>query len=224
MRLGAPELQSAILADGSYRSPIDIIASLRSRYPNPTNAQALAALEMFGDRTVEEVRGALPGDSLTSAATIEYLDAVGRFLLPDGVLPRMRLLAWGWTQPGDKFKSPADGGWWKRIYDYPLWNVIDTYILYQQGDLYFDHELAAGDQGELSRSLAAVVQYDLPPVQEAPCPRYLIPPGKRQLPIPNPACVKLPGRIPPTVPTPPAAAAATGWGWLLVLLLLLDEE
>lgn len=229
LRLGAPSLLRDFLP-GSGTSPADLLASLSSRYPNPTNAVALAALDMFIDTDIAAV------ERQAESSGVSPPDELRRFLLPDGVFPRMRLLAWGWEKPGDRFRSPTDGAWWKARYQYPLWSVLDTYLLFAPpwllspenagGELAWDAELAAGDAGELSRNLAAVVERDLPPVTEAPCPRYLIPPGRRQLPIPNPACVKPPG-MPPTVPSPsPSPRSPSGIDslWWVILLLLLAED
>ena len=59
-------------------------------------------------------------------------DVAESFAPPDGVFPRMRLLAWGWEKPGDKFKSPSDAAWWKKRYQFPLWNPIETYLVQMQ--------------------------------------------------------------------------------------------
>lgn len=123
-------------------------------------------------------------------------DVAASFLLPDGIFPRMRLLAWGWTKKGDRFKSPSDATWWKARYQFPLWAPLETYMQLASASgneppgVLWDDELAAGDQAELSRALPAVVQQDLPPVNEAPCPRWLIPPGRGMMPIANPDCIK----------------------------------
>ena len=159
-------------------------------------------------------------------------DVARSFLLPEGIFPRMRLLAWGWTKKGDKFKSPGDVAWWKARYQFPLWNPIETYI--QQATLsgneppaiQWDEELAAGDQAELSRSLPAVVEDDLPPVNEAPCPKWLIPPGRGQTPIANPACIdKKPIRDEIDKVHRPPPSSDNGWMlWLLLGLVVLADE
>lgn len=189
------------------------IRSWSSRYPNPTNAQALSALESFAwVGATDALRSGVPEDVARG------------FYPPDGVLPRMRLLAWGWQQMGDHFRSPQDRQWWSATYQYPLWAPLETLMgqLARAGAappaLMFDEQLAAGDPSELGRSYPAVVQSDLPPVTAAPCPRYLIPPARGQLPILNPSCLVQPVRdvIGPATET-------SWWPWLLLALFVLDE-
>ncbi len=158
-------------------------------------------------------------------------DVAESFLLPDGVLPRMRLLAWGWTKKGDKFKSPSDTAWWKARYQFPLWAPLETYLdqATRSGNeppaVVWDDDLASGDAAELSRSLPQVVQGDLPPVFEAPCPKWLIPPARGMLPIPNPACI-------PTGPIKDAIdkvhrRGGTDYSWVLWLVIawmVIDER
>jgi len=174
----------ASLTDQTDAPPLEALLSLASRFPSPTNAQAVAALDSFSQSDA---------DSMIRVGLRE--DVARSFLLPDGVLPRMRLLAWGWTKKGDKFKSPSDAAWWRSRYQFPLWAPLETYLQQASASgneppaVVWDDDLAAGDQAELSRSLPQVVQGDLPPVFEAPCPKWLIPPGRGMLPIINPACV-----------------------------------
>jgi hypothetical protein len=153
-------------------------------------------------------------------------DFARSFLPPDGILPRMRLLAWGWTKQGDRFKSPSDAAWWKSTYQYPLWNPLETYVdqLERAGAspiVHWDDDLAAGNATLLSYSLPAVVQDDLPPVNEAPCPKWLIPPGKGMLPIPNPACLAKPVRD--IVDKLRPQKSSFPW-WILGLFVVLSER
>lgn len=158
-------------------------------------------------------------------------DVARSFLLPDGVLPRMRLLAWGWTKPGDRFRSPSDASWWKARYQYPLWAPLETYLdqATRSGNeppaVVWDDDLAAGDQAELSRSLPQVVGQDLPPVNEAPCPKWLVPPGRGMLPVANPAC--LPGDKIRDEIDKVHGRGGTDYSWLLwvvIGIMLLDER
>lgn len=194
----------------STTTPLETVRSLRSAFPNPTNAQAFAALEAF-----------VRWDARSLMANGVREDVAQSFALPDGVFPRMRLLAWGWTKQGDRFKSPSDTAWWKKTYQFPLWNPLETYIDQlsrsdvDMGPYVWNDDLASGDPAELSMSLPAVVQEDLPPVNEAPCPKWLIPPSRGQLPIPNPACLKKPLRDVIDRVTPQKGTAL--WPWLLLL-------
>lgn len=188
---------------------------MASRYPNPTNAIAVAALDAFSQPDAE---------SLISSGVPETVARA--FLLPDGVFPRMRLLAWGWTKQGDRFKSPSDAAWWKRRYQYPLWAPIETYVdqVTRAGNeppaVAWDDDLARGDPVELSRSLPAVVQQDLPPVNQAPCPKWIIPPGRGMLPIANPECLKKDlDKLKEQIPKIPGFRPARDWTWLLWLAI-----
>jgi hypothetical protein len=150
--------------------------NLSSRFPRPTNAQAVAALDLM----VDESAPAGLADNIARA-----------YYPPDGILPRMRMLAWGWTKPGDKFKSPNDAAWWAATYQFPLWNPLTTLV--QQLDIAgiapamaLDEDLAKGDPAELSRSFPIVVA-ESGAVEADPSPKFLIPPGAGQLPIANPA-------------------------------------
>jgi hypothetical protein len=168
--------------------------------------------------------------TLDAAAAIDAgwrEDMAQGFLPPDGILPRMRLLAWGWTKPGDKFKSPSDRAWWRQRYQYPLWNPLETYVqqLERTGvaplsTFTIDEDLAAGNAALLSYALPAVVQGDLPPVNEAPCPKWLIPPGRGMMPIANPECAvkKLVDKFKnvPLVPTLPRLTPPSVPWWLIV--------
>lgn len=189
------------------------LRELSSRFPNPTNAQAIAALDGLSQSV----------DADTAIASGMREDVARAFLHPDGIFPRMRLLAWGWEKPGDKLQGSGNAEWWRKRYQYPLWNPIETYIYAVESgggfaDITWDDDLARGSSALLSYALPNVVQYDLPPVMEAPCPRWLIPPGKRQLPVPNPECARrdVVDRVSPVVdklrPQP------TSFPWWLVLV------
>lgn len=191
-------------------TPLEMVRSLRLRFPNPTNAQAVAALDSF-----------VHFDARTLMNNGARRDVAESFGPPDGVFPRMRLLAWGWQKPGDRFKSPADSSWWKKRYQYPLWNPIETYLDQLQrgeidaGGVMWDDDIANGDPAALSMSLPLVVQEDLPPVNEAPCPKWLIPPSRGMLPIPNPACLKKP--LEDVVDRLRPKEGTNLWPWLLLL-------
>ena len=195
------------------QTPLEMVRNLRSRFPNPTNAQAAAALDSFSQYTAAQ----LIGQGVRS-------DVAESFAPPDGVLPRMRLLAWGWQKPGDKFKSPQDGSWWAKRYQFPLWAPLETYMdmLQRAGTsppaFLWNDDMARGDPAELSMMMPSLVQDDLPPVNEAPCPKWLIPPTRGMLPIPNPACLKKP--IKDVVERLRPKESTNLWPWLLLLGLI----
>lgn len=209
--LGAPGLQPP-----EGLTPLELVRWFSSRFPRPSNAQALAALDAF---------------AWDQASTSGMGPAGEAWWPPDGVLPRMRLLAWGWRRKGDRFKSPSDASWWKSIYDYPLWNPLETLAdqAERAGDplpaFVWSDELAAGDVAELSRSLPQVVGEDLPPVNEAPCPRWLIPPGRGQSPVPNPSCASK-GRdeLEKVIPKLPVTQSYDWLLWLGLIYLALEDQ
>lgn len=193
---------------------------MRSRFPNPTNAQAVAALDALVPQS----------DAPAAIARGWNVDVASSWLLPDGILPRMRLLAWGWTKPGDRFKSPSDRAWWGKRYQYPLWNPIETYVDQAErqdgtdssGFVGWDDDLAAGDEAELSRSMPAVVHDDLPAAMAKPCPEWLIPPGRGMAPIPNPSCLKGPIRDigKKIIPILAPGISVPWWAWGIAILLI----
>lgn len=165
------------------RSTMTTVDSLASRWPRPTNAQALAVLD-----------GLAPQWSAASSAIAAGVPStVETFLAPAGILPRMRLLACGWTKPGDTLRRPQDSAWWGAPYAFPLWNPLRTYASLVGSvagvEMRPDDDLASGDIAALSQSIVLLVD-DAAPVFEAPCPKWLIPPGRGQLPIPNPECLE----------------------------------
>jgi len=213
-------LGEATSSTGSM-SGLEDLRRLASRYPNPTNAQAVAALDAIWQADTAE--------SAIAAGWRE--DVASAFLPPDGIFPRMRLLAWGWTKPGDKFKSPSDAKWWRSRYQYPLWNPIETWLdqALRGGHVdsfVWEDDLAAGDPAELSRSLPAVVRDDLPPVSEAPCPKWLIPPGRGMMPIANPECLRKPAKdiIDKLRPQPTSPPGGLPWLWLLAFMALVTAS
>lgn len=212
LRLGAPT------PDVNGMPALAAVRTLSSTYKSPTNAQAIAALDSFAAVTADQ------------AISDGVPEAVARaFYAPDGILPRMRMLAWGWTKDGDRFKSPSDAAWWKKVYQYPLWAPLETLMdqLQRAGvspPIVWSAGEAAGDAGELAHSYASLLAEDAPPVFEAPCPRYLIPPGRGQMPIANPECLRKPARdvvdkIPMPGQRPPSDSSAI-WLWVLLGLVV----
>lgn len=210
-------------------TPIDLqtlsssqgVARLASLWPNANNAQALAVLEAV-TQWVDASAAAAAGLPSTFAES---------FLAPDGILPRMRLLACGWTKPGDSFRRPDDASWWRQPYKFPLWAPLATYAdaLDKTGDhaVNIDADVASGDIAALSQSLTQTVD-DLKPVLEAPCPKWTIPPGRGQMPVPNPECIrkeldknkdKIRKEL-DKVPRPSPSTGSSGIGMLVLLIAI----
>lgn len=188
------------------------MVSLRGRFPRPTNALALAALE--GVPQWQDASLAISGGMDALAAS--------QYMAPDGILPRMRLIACGWLKPGDSFRRPEDGAWWQSPYRYALWPQLATYatLVDRTGAHSFtwDDQVAAGDSGAISQSLQLTVA-ELKDVLEAPCPRWIIPPSGG-LPVANPECArkdkdKLRDEIDKVHPAP---SSSNSLWWVLLLV------
>jgi hypothetical protein len=154
---------------------------MASKWPSPTNAQALAALTAFTE----------PVDVDAAIATGERSDVALAYYTPTGILPRMRLLAAGFVKKGDKYKLPSDETWWKRKYAYPLWPVLRAWLKVARhpsgGATHLDESLAAGDRASLSQQLVAI-DSDLQALSDSGLlggkPPYLIP-STETMPITN---------------------------------------
>ncbi len=99
----------------------------------------------------------------------------------------MRLLACGWTKPGDTFAKP-EAPWWKQTYRYPVWSVLRTWVSKTSPPVaVVNDKLASGDAGELSQEMLAVAA-DLAAIRAAgldESPPYLIPTAPGALPSYN---------------------------------------
>jgi hypothetical protein len=202
-------------------TPIDLsgmtvtqaLAKLRGAFPRATNALALAALE------------GVPQWSTAAAGVAAGLttNVAESYLAPDGVLPRMRLIACGWLKAGDSFRHPEDAAWWKQSYRYDLWPQLESYAAAVDNtashEMTWDADVAAGDVGAISQAMSLTVE-ELKDVFEAPCPKWLVPPG-RGMPTPNPECIrreaeKNKDKIP--LPPVPQRGSSSGSGWLLLVI------
>lgn len=124
--------------------------------------------------------------------------AAVRFCLPLGVLARLRLVACGWKNPGDKFKLATDAAWWKRPHDLPntFWPTLGTWVdLCEAGNVggnwAFNQAIADGDPTALSSELAGA-EDDLRAIELAKADVCLpfLPANKRGvLPSGNTACL-----------------------------------
>jgi hypothetical protein len=142
------------------------------------------------------------------------------YLMTLGVLPRMRLLACGWTNPGDRFRSPMDAAWWSAPYGRPLWEPLLTYAraadaVTNVGPLQWDATLALGDAGALSHALSRVAS-ELEVIHAAGhdvCAPFLIPTLEGVLPQPGASCLTRLGVTPvakqQTASTPTATDVTT---------------
>lgn len=177
----------AILGWTVGETPSEQFSSLSKRYPRPSNAQALAVLDAvfeFVDADSGE-RAGLP----TPVARA--------FLHPLGIIPRMRLLACGWTKPGDKFRKASDRAWWTKRYQHPLWEPLGTWIDslahsdVGQRAMVFEEAIANAEPAALSRELATAVE-DLRIIRAANadiCAPFLIPRRRGVMPEANIVCI-----------------------------------
>jgi hypothetical protein len=167
--------------------PLTLINAASRAFPNATNAQALAACETL-----------MEWDSADSGAKAGIpADAAQAFLMPDGILPRMRFLACGWVNPGDRFKSPTDSGWWGKAYGRPLWEPLRTYAKLLksaragQDTFRWNDKLSEGDAAELSQSMLAASSelVAITNMGHDVCAPFLIPRVDDVMPQPNAPCL-----------------------------------
>lgn len=198
-----------------------MLRSLRSRWPTPTNAQALSILEALHQfDSFDEAVGAGWGTE----------PLVRAYFNPTGILPRMRLIAAGVANRGDKFKTPGDP-WWSKPYRYAgsiFYNVLLKYATLWDDNaapgIVVDEELASGDPGSISASLNRVIEVDYPAFRDSPCePPYIIPVVPNTFPLANPACatrdtIKKP--IDVVVDTRDKLTAIPWWVWVGAIYLL----
>jgi hypothetical protein len=164
----------------------EAIAVLAKSFPRPTNAMALAALHSAWEATSADTG---------TAAGIPASIALGWFM-PDGILPRMRLVACGWRNPGDNFRAPTDEVWWRTPFALPLWVPLATYArtverLAHQTAWLFDDDMSKGDSDALSPALRATAAdlRDIERVFSDKCLPYSVPRAPGVQPIPNAPCI-----------------------------------
>jgi hypothetical protein len=167
---------------------VESFNALSKKHPSPTNAVALAAL------------GAVWEANDAAAAITAGLpeNVANAYMKPLGVLARLRLIACGWENPGDKFKNADDTSWWQRPYKMPkvMWGTLGTYvdILAKSnvgGNWTFDENVANGDGWAISREVSNA-NADLQVIQAAKadvCLPFLPREKRGVLPTPNPACI-----------------------------------
>lgn len=171
---------------GTTSDPTSNIDSLSRSVPRPTNAQALAALEAQWEATDKDaaVAGGFPEDVAEA------------YFMTLGILPRMRMLACGWTKPGDKMRLPTDAAWWAATYAHPLWAPLWTYANQVRASgatrpWSMDPQLASGEPGALSHSILGVAS-ELAAITRLGhdvCAPYLIPRVRNVLPQPSAVCI-----------------------------------
>ena len=167
-------------------TPREQFNSLSKRFPNPSNAVAIAALGAIFEF-----------DSSDSGVAAGLRADVARsFLQPLGIIPRMRLLAAGWTKPGDSFRKSTDSQWWRKRYAHRLWEPLGTWVdLLEKANLgqrfEFDEAIAKAEPSALSAEIAGAA-VDLQVIQQAHadiCAPFIIPGRRGALPEPNVVCL-----------------------------------
>lgn len=166
-------------------TPRQYLAYLKARFSGGlTNAQALAVLTAFGwfTGTVDAaVRAGMP------------VQLASAYLLPLGILARLRLTACGWRLPGNRLAAPTDAAHWARPFERRMWEALETYIdlnPLEQGTR-FNERLAAGDPAELRTALSAVqTELDIIAAEKADhCEPYFVPRRVGVVPGFDPICV-----------------------------------
>ena len=211
----------------------EAIAVLSKAFPTPTNAQALAAcVAPF------EISGgvAFPADAKTKWAQ--------PWMLPVGVIPRMRLAACGWTKPGDVLKAADDAAWWGAPFEMrapfslpkvSVWVTLATYVATVEANAHdttwvLTQSLFDGDSSSISTELANIAD-DLAAMMVKPkgstaafgdCAPFVAIPRPGAQPVLNVPCLtSLRDRTNPVKPIIDANKAALEIAkWLLVIYLL----
>jgi hypothetical protein len=156
------------------------ITSLASTFPTPTNALAVAALDAVPQwaTATEAIAAGIPEPLANS------------FLPPHGVMPWMRLVAFGYDS-GD-IKAPEDTAWWAAPYALDLYSALGTWVdaLAGSGHTSFawDQQTADGDSGSIAQSLTVSATELEDVVEQEACPKFIMPKKRGQMPIPNPKC------------------------------------
>jgi hypothetical protein len=133
------------------------------------------------------------------------------WMLPFGVLPRMRLAACGWTKPGDAFKAFDDAAWWSAPFEMrapfslpavSVWTALATYAATVEVNAkdvtwILTQALFDGDSSSISTELANIAD-DLSAISvkqkgaaasPAECAPYVAIARAGAQPIINPACI-----------------------------------
>lgn len=195
-----------------------LLQELSTRYPRPTNAQALAALRAFGHAT----------SSAEAAERAGFPSSTARsFCLPLGILPRMRLRAAGWRKPGDAIRvSTSDE--WTAPYDGALWEPLGTFVdqaaktSIEQG-AHLDEDLARADSPALAQA-ADDLAAELAIIREAladRCEPFFVPRRRGAMPVPNTVCMASieARRRGKDIPVP-RRAAVPWWAWAVLIYAL----
>lgn len=133
-------------------------------------------------------------DKSAQQAGLSSITAVS-FLWPNGILPRMRMLAAGFTKDGDKIKAATDSAWWGKPYAYPMWNPVGTYLdkchaADLDGPFVWDEGVANAEPGALSQAIISIADEidGLRKGKALGCAPFFIPARRGVMPTPNPAC------------------------------------
>jgi len=195
-------------------SATDQLRSLSAKYPRPTNAVALAAVDAIQQFT--DADAAVTAGLTTLAADV--------FCMPRGTIARMAIMAAGHEAQSDPLRSPTDKTWWAKPYRVNLWENLQTYsaVLDKAGlnmPLMWNQPLADGEPAALSEQLVEVKR-DLDEIRAkgwGHCAPWIIPtrPKPGQWPVGNPTCVKLPDGADKLIPKFPSLSIPW-WVWLVV--------
>ncbi len=222
------------------QSAADAIAELAKAFPKPTNAQALAVL--VAGFEIPEIDPDKPGKDAWAVP----------WSAPFGVLPRMRLLACGWTKRGDTLKSADDAAWWSSefLLDKPVslprvkgfvqpsvWTALATYAAWVETNVKdvswtLTPDLFSGDSNALSTELVNVAE-DLARLS-APlkgtsnradgCTPYIVAIKPGQQPIPNSPCIaSLSDKAGPLRPVVDVNDSAKRFGLFVLVMYVLSK-
>jgi hypothetical protein len=194
------------------------LSSYSKRYPSPTRAVALAALESLWQSA-----------DAASAIAVGLPENVARpWLPPLGVLPRMRFKACGWFKRGDSFVPPDSADWYGGKYTHPLWEPLHTWasvlMKHDQGGTFnWDQELADGKPKAIAGAMerAASELADMRKVNADLCDAYLTPIRRDITPPANTIClanIELANHaernVRKVMPRQPSLASVPWWVWI----------
>lgn len=121
------------------------------------------------------------------------------YMMPLGILPRMRLLAFGWEKPGDTLRQPTDRAWWSKRYTSggfaprKLWEPLSTYVdkVVPNTTPHFPEDVAAMDATALARQRNATASEleDIQRVKADICAPFIIPARRGVVPTPETVCI-----------------------------------
>lgn len=171
-----------------------------------------------------------PADAKTAVGLGVSEMAADAFLMPKGILPRLALLACGYSGRGDKLRTPADRDWWKAPFGRALWEPLATWASIADkagvgGNWDWEQDTADGISPSLDHAIATV-RGDLDGIIAAKwdhCDPYIIPSRAGAMPLPNVTCVPRAATDPIKDVVVRASPQLPWWAWLGIAYVVSKE-